>query len=280
MNDHNIELIKLCTDVKQYLESFVKNKENEQIILEGLGRIYDEETRKNPIPLESKRNRVIVNSREEYYPFLLAVYLLINDVKKLNEILEFQRSNFSSNRLIEDAEFDLFFNSYVWETIKQTRVLLDISNYDFEEFENYWKEYFSRTEGFTSKPIDFEMDEVFKNLLIKKISILVLEDDQFLLVNFFSRNEIKFRVRFTVPANSIADLFLRLHKHKKIDYECSKSKIARWLADRIMTKGERQKFFIKPKSEPLKNILLGKKKTTLNILLDFLPKEPGPGLGS
>jgi len=62
MNDHNIELIKLCTDVKQYLESFVKNKENEQIILEGLGRIYDEETRKNPIPLESKRNRVIVNS--------------------------------------------------------------------------------------------------------------------------------------------------------------------------------------------------------------------------
>ncbi len=280
MNDHNIELIKFHTDVKQYLESFVKNKENERIILEGLDRIYDEETRKNPIPLESKKNRVIVNSREEYYPFLLSVYLLINDVKKLNEILEFQRSNFRSNRLVEDAEFDLFFNSYVWETIKQTRVLLDISNYDFEEFENYWKEYFSRTEGFTSKPIDFEMDEVFKNLLIKKISIFVLEDDQFLLVNFFSRNEIKFRVRFTVPANSIADLFLRLHKHKKIDYECSKSKIARWLADRIMTKGERQKFFIKPKSEPLKNILLGKKKTTLNILLDFLPKEPGPDSGS
>ena len=280
MNDHDIELIKFCTDVTKYLESFVKNKENEHIILEGLDRIYDEETRKNPIPLESKKNRVIVNSREEYYPFLLAVYLLINDVKKLNEILEFQRSNFRSNRLVEDAEFDLFFNTYVWETIKQASVLLNKSNYDFEEFENYWKEYFSRTEGFTSKPINFEMDEKYKNLLIDKISQFVLEDDHFLLINFFSRNEIKFRVRFTVPANSIADLFLRLHKHNKIDYECSKSKIARWLADRIMTKGERQKFFIKPKSEPLKNILLGKKKTTLNILLDFLPKEPGPDLGS
>lgn len=279
MNDHNIELNKLYTDVKQYLKSFVKNKENKRLILEGLGRIYDEETRKNPIPLESKKNRVIVNSREEYYPFLLSVYLLINDVKKLYEILEFQRSNFRSNRLIEDAEFDLFLNSYVWESIKIIRVQLNISNYDFEEFENYWKEYFSRIEGFSSKPIHFIMDEDFKKSLIDKISQFVLKDDHFLLVNFFSENKIKFRVRFTVPANSVADLFFRLHKHNKLEKWCSKSNTARWLADRIMTKGERQKFYIKPKSEPLKNILLEKKKTAIKILLDVLPLIWVPVLG-
>ena len=145
MNDHNIELIKFHTDVKQYLESFVKNKENERIILEGLDRIYDEETRKNPIPLESKKNRVIVNSREEYYPFLLAVYLLINDVKKLNEILEFQRSNFRSNRLVEDAKFDVFLNTYVWESIKLNRVNLNISDVDFDVFSISWEDYFAKS---------------------------------------------------------------------------------------------------------------------------------------
>lgn len=271
MNDHNIELNELFVSAENYLKSSLATPENTQLLLDSIGHIYNEETRKNPIPPNSVTKRVLVDSKEVYYPFLLSVYLLINEVKKLNEILDFQRSNFSSNRLIEDAGFDVFFNKYVWESIKQTRVNLNISDFHFEEFENYWKEYFTRTEGFGSRPIHFMMDEDFKSSIIAKISQYVLEDDHFLLKNFFSESKIEFRVRFTVPANTIADLFFRLQKHNKMEEDCSKSNIANWLADRIMTMGARQQFFIKPKSGPLKNILLEKKRATNKILLDILP---------
>jgi hypothetical protein len=271
MNDHNIELEELFNSTENYLKSSLATTENKETILNTLAFIYAKETRKNPIPTNSNKKRVIVDSREEYYPFLLSVYLLINDVKKLFEILDFNRNNFRSNRLVEDAKFDVFLNTYVWESIKINRVNLNISDVDFEVFSISWEDYFTKSRTNELSKINFKLDDEFKKLLINGISAYVIKEDHFLLNDFFSKNEIKNCVRFTVPANAVADLFFRLHKHKKIEQSCSKSNIANWLAGRIMTKGASQKFYLNPKSEPLKNILLRKKGSALKLLPDILP---------
>jgi hypothetical protein len=271
MNDHNIELEKLYNDVEQFIESSIETQENTSLILEGIESIYEEETRKNPIPINSEKKRVIVDSREEYYPFLLAVYLLINKVNILHEILDFNRANFKSNRLIEDAGFDVFLKTYVWESIKTYRGNLNISDVDFDSFIFSWEEYFRKSGADDSWKIHFIFDEEFKKALLDGVSNFVVKDDHCLLPDFFSKRDIKSCVRFDVPASSVADLFLRLHNHNKIGHWCSRSNTANWLAGRIMTKGARQKLYINPKSEPLKNILLGKKLSARKLLPNILP---------
>jgi hypothetical protein len=248
MNDHNIELEELFNSTENYLKSSLATTENKETILNTLAFIYAKETRKNPIPTNSN-----------------------NDVKKLFEILDFNRNNFRSNRLVEDAKFDVFLNTYVWESIKINRVNLNISDVDFEVFSISWEDYFTKSRTNELSKINFKLDDEFKKLLINGISAYVIKEDHFLLNDFFSKNEIKNCVRFTVPANAVADLFFRLHKHKKIEQSCSKSNIANWLAGRIMTKGASQKFYLNPKSEPLKNILLRKKGSALKLLPDILP---------
>ena len=271
MNDHNIELEELFNSTENYLKSSLVTTENKERILNTLAFIYAKETRKNPIPQNSENKRVVVDSKEEYYPFLLSVYLLINEVNLLNEILDFNRNNFRSNRLVEDAKFDVFLNTYVWESIKLNRVNLNISDVDFDVFSISWEDYFAKSSTNELRKIFFKLDDEFKKLLVNGISAYVIKEDHYLLNDFFSTNEIKNCIRFTVPANAVADLFFRLHKQKKIGEWCSKSNIANWLAGRIMTKGASQKFYINPKSEPLKNILLRKKGSALKLLPDILP---------
>ncbi len=128
------------------------------------------------------------------------MYLLINTVNLLHEILDFNRANFRSNRLIEDAGFDVFLKTYVWESIKINRVNVNITDVDFDLFISSWEEYFRKSEADDSWEIHFIFDQEFKKLLLNRVSNFVVKDDHCLLNDFFSKREIKSRVRFTVPA--------------------------------------------------------------------------------
>ena len=71
MNDHNIELGELFNSTKNYLKSSKATQKNKKRILNSLAFIYAKETYKNPIPTNSEKKRVVVDSKEEHYPFLL-----------------------------------------------------------------------------------------------------------------------------------------------------------------------------------------------------------------
>jgi hypothetical protein len=212
MVDHRIDIRELQQNLSKL---FSRRKKTVYYLdlIKILKNIEMDEIRKNPFQPNDEEMKIFISSKHTSFHAIIALYLFLNNRNKIPEILEYHRRKFEYNDLVKKASFSKYFSTNVLETLKSIGRALRIKELD--QIILRFNEYLLKPPTENFKLIFFDFKEKWP-IVTKELKLYIDEDDHPFIRQFFESNSLDERIRFKMSAKILADLFLRLKKHGKV----------------------------------------------------------------